>query len=160
MQAYILRGYEENVSVSSGYILALDDNVSKPEKSKASWSIKNGTATYRDGDTSAGYSIENGKIMYTPSKVGEVILTVEGLNKNAVLDEKIWNNKTVTLTMDLLDEKNVTITGDDYILELAADVNQPSTDNSFWSIEGNVATYRDGDTSAGYSIENASEKIL
>ena len=44
-----------------------------PATTSASWSYRNGTATYRSASTSAGYRLENNQINYIEASGGEQI---------------------------------------------------------------------------------------
>lgn len=123
--------------------------MSTPKKSAASWSVANGTAIYKDGDTSAGYSVSNGKIVYNDAIEGDVLTKITGLKSDATVDGIKLSGKTVTLSASVLDKKDVTITNG-YSLALADDVANPVTDNITCNVTNGTVTYK-GDKSAGYS---------
>ncbi len=69
---------KEVTLTGDGYTLALADDVAKPTPLTASWKVSEGTASYR-GSTTAGYVVENNKIVYKEASDDEPIMTITGL---------------------------------------------------------------------------------
>ena len=137
------------VTVSGNYTLALGNGVTAPVTSKGSWTLDGTTATYRGDAVTAGYTLENNQITYTPSK-DEKVITVSGVKdtKGLTLDDI-----TVTVAASALNNSNVTINSG-YTLVMGSDAPTPQTTAESWTISGNVATYKAESTSAGYTFSN------
>lgn len=139
---------EKEVTISKGYELALANDVIKSKKSGASWTVANGTATYKDGDTTAGYSVVDNKIIYTPAAEGSILTTVTGLKSDATVDGISLKGKVVTLSSSVLDKKEVKSTNG-YSLALADDVPKPITDNITCNVTKGTVIYK-SDKTEGY----------
>ena len=136
---------KSNVTISDGYTLALNDDVTQPT-TKETWSLKNSTATCKQ-TTSAGYSLEDNQIIYS-KKATKTLATVTGVKSIKGLT---LNDDVVTVAKASLNAKKVTVS-DGYTLELADDVTQPTTKET-WSLKNSTATCKQT-TSAGYSLED------
>ena len=138
-----------NVTISDGYTLAIASDVEAPKTTEAAWSINGTTATYKNTSVSAGYTLNNNQIIYTPNSGGETC-TVSGLKS---LDGLSISGKTITVAAAALNNSTVTIS-DGYTLAISNDVTAPKTTEAAWSISGNVATYKNTSISAGYTLDN------
>ena len=80
-----------NVNVSGNYKLALASNVTKPTTGNSEWTVSGTTATYKAGNTTAGYTVaSNGKtISYSTAKAGDNLITINGLKSGL----KVSNGK-------------------------------------------------------------------
>lgn len=107
---------KSNVIISSGYKLALADDVANPSTTAASWTLDGTTATYKAASTSAGYKISNNnQIVYTSASGGGTLATIKGVTSTEGLTLK---NGVITLKPTAL-SKNVSISGG-YKYNLAA----------------------------------------
>ena len=139
-----------NVTISEGYNLALADDAPKSITTAANWNLNGTTATYKGASTTAGYTLSNNQIIYTPASGGEEI-TITGVKST---DGISINGNIVTIAAAALNGETVTVSNG-YNLALANDVARPTTTAAAeWSLSGNTATYKSAATSAGYSINN------
>ena len=142
-----------NVTISGGYALALTNDITPPKSVAEGWTLNGSTATYKNSSVTAGYSISNNQIIYTPNSGGEVLITVNGVKSTdgLAIDK---TNKKVTVANSALNQSAVSITGSDWTLAVANDVNQPETTAASWSIVGMTATYIAASIKAGYQLVN------
>ena len=140
---------QSNVTISDGYTLKLADDVPQPTTEQAAvWKFSGNVATYKDESISAGYELVDNQIIYNDASDGETLITVNGV-KSA--DGLSLNGNVVTVAATALNKTDVTIS-DDYILKLAEDAPTPQTTAAGWTFKGNVATYKNESTSAGYEL--------
>ncbi|MBR3499522.1 MAG: VWA domain-containing protein [Selenomonadaceae bacterium] len=137
----------DDVTISGkGYTLALDGDVDEATV-KYSWKLSGNTASYRQ-TTSAGYTLEDNAISYTP-KATKTLAKVAGVTSTDGLTVK---DNVVTVGAKSLGTSDVTISGDGYSLALDGDID-PSSTTKDWSLSGSTATYKQT-TSAGYELED------
>ncbi len=143
----------KTVSITGNYTLALAEDVTTPEATATSWQISNGTARYYGAGTSAGYAVENNKIVYKTATSGRLLTTISGLSADATEDDISVSDTTVTISANALSNKTVSITGD-YTLALAKDVTTPKATATSWEVSNGTAKYYSAGTSAGYAVED------
>lgn len=146
----------KTVSITSGYTLALNSNVTDVPKDVAQhWEVSEGNAAYFAVGKSAGYVLEDNTIFYKSEQKGDTLTSISGLNTNATTSDISLSNKVVTIRNNALDtSKTVKITGDGYTLALASNVTKPSTRSNYWTISNGTADYMTGATTAGYVIND------
>ena len=135
------------------YTLALADDVTTPEETPTSWEISNGTAKYIGNGLTAGYVVQDNKIVYQNATSGETLFTVSGLSTTATEDDISLSDTTVTISANALSNKTVSITGD-YTLALATDVTTPKSTATSWEVSNGTANYYGAGLTAGYVIED------
>ena len=116
----------KTVTISDGYTLALGSDVVTPVILSPAWQVSGGTAKMI-GETTAGYVLENNKIVYKAAGEGEASIIVTGLKstataKNISLDT---DTNTVSLAASIVQGK-VTIT-DGYALNMGKGTYSKST---------------------------------
>ena len=103
------------VAISDGFTLALADTVEQSETVSANWDINStgdtSTAIYISGGTTAGYALDDNKIIYNNSTGGTFTLT--GLSKTFSADDVSIDGNKITLTPNALAQTNVTLTTTD-----------------------------------------------
>ena len=104
---------KKKITISSGYTLALDDDVATT-KTKKAWSLSNSTATYNQ-TTTAGYKLANNVITYT-KKATKTLATVNGAKSKSGIS---ISGKTIKLAASALSKK-VSVSGS-YAFEFASD---------------------------------------
>ena len=145
-------GTTEVTLTGKGYTLALADDVAKVKDVAASWSVTNGTATYKGGKT-AGYTLSGNKVTYSQALDSETLATITGLKTDATTSGITTSGNVINLSASVLDQKEVTLTGDGYTLALADDVARPTAVKASWKVSDGTAIYR-GSTTAGYVVED------
>ena len=146
-----LDNVESPVRVSTGYLLALADDVDRPFSEDGDWIYYDGVATYTSAERAAGYKIVNNIIIYLADKPSETI-TIEGLNGT---DGIIFDDDTFIIPAARLQEKTVSITaGEDYYLTLADDVTKSVTTPTGWKFKDGIGTYSEKSVTAGYKVSN------
>ena len=122
----------------------------EPKQTVADWSFNNNVAIYKNASTSAGYKLDNNRIVYEPTSGGEDLVTVSGITSKDGLeiDEE---NKVVTVSAASLKKENVTIS-EGYELAISSDL-KPKTRNGNWTINDTTATYTNAGTTEGYILE-------
>ncbi|MBR0061749.1 MAG: calcium-binding protein, partial [Selenomonadaceae bacterium] len=148
---------QSNVTISSGYTLALANDVTKPKTTAAGWSLSGTTATYKNAKTTAGYKLNSdNQITYIKTSGGKTLITVEGVKS---LDGIKLSSKTVKVSASALDKSKVTLTGEGYKLALDNAVSKPATTKT-WSFnsKNKAATYTQK-TTAGYTLASNSKSI-
>ena len=142
---------QSNVAINdSNYTLEIGNDVETPSTTEASWTLSGNVATYKAAFTSAGYSVSNNQIEYTPASGGEEV-QITGVKSTSGLS---ISGNVITVAASALNQSNVTINDNNYTLEIGNDVETPSTTAANWTLNGNVATYKAAFTSAGYSVSN------
>ena len=144
---------KSKVSISTGYKLALADDVTKTKTTPEGWSLSGNTATYKTAYTSAGYKLANNKISYVKESGGKTLVTVTGVKSLSGLSLK---NKVVTVAASALDKGNISISKG-YKLALGSNVTKTSTKKA-WSLDKTTATYKQT-TKAGYKLASDSKSI-
>ena len=127
-------------------------------------SVSGSAATY--GKTSGTESVQSGNDFSLESVAGETYFTIGGLN-NALTVESLNGNdspvtvdsKTVTLGAGALDTQNVTISGDDYKLTLAADVDTVQDTLDGWHSTGSNLAYFEGRRGDYFSLSDDSLSV-
>ncbi|MBR0289644.1 MAG: hypothetical protein IJQ82_11760, partial [Selenomonadaceae bacterium] len=90
----------KDVTISGlGYTLALGNDVPVPTALAPTWTV-NDTNTTLYSNTSAGYTLENNKIVYNAKKKGDAQITLGNLVKNATL--ALPQKNTLTLNANVL----------------------------------------------------------
>lgn len=145
---------ENNVSISSGYNLALGDDVATPEATATIWELENGTLTYTGLGSTAGYTLSNNSIIYQAAAAGDILFTVTGLSSEATLEDISLNEKTLTIYDKALNSSNTVAVTSGYILSLGDDVTTPESVSAGWTIESGTAIYNTSGQTAGYIISN------
>ena len=133
--------------------MALAKDVATPEVTDTTLEISNGTARYYGAGISAGYVVEDNKIVYQAATQGELLTTISGLSSDATENDISLKNKTVTISANALAKNTVTITND-YTLKLASNVTPPKATSTSWEVLSGSATYYGAGTSAGYVVED------
>ncbi|MBR4151802.1 MAG: hypothetical protein IKT98_02460 [Selenomonadaceae bacterium] len=141
---------KQNVTVDGGYTLALDKDYASKQTKAAGF---DGNA-YKAATMSDGYTVSGNTITYTAASGGDTLFTL----KNAIITDAITVDtakKTVTLSANNLNGKDVTITGD-YKLNLAKDVPTATvkTNGSFTKFTDGTATYKTASYSDYYTLKN------
>lgn len=164
-----LNGKEVTLS-GTGYALELDVGVPTSENVETSdeWTLNGTTATYNQ-IVPEHYDVSAGKIAYTKAATAQTYATLKGLKKDLkVSDEKdaIQSGTTNVITVSgnviklaegALGTSNVTLTSDDFSLELD-DVQEPVIDASTgaWSLSGkNGGVYKAKITTAGWGLKDS-----
>ena len=124
--------------------------------SSATWKVEDSAVSYMPEQNLQFVLAKDGKSITCTETTTAQALTITGLKSDlTVVDGKIdgisLTDKMVKLSASVLDEKEVTIS-EGYTLALADDVTQPETGEPSWSIADNVATYKAGDTTSGYTL--------
>ena len=108
------------VTISDGYTLKLNSGVATSAALAPAWTVKDTNATLHT-DTSAGYTIENNKIIYNAKKTGDAQIALGGLIKNATL--ALPENKTLTLDASVLGTNaSIESNASDYTVKLTGDM--------------------------------------
>ena len=141
------------VTITSGYTLAVAEDVTTPETVSAGWTFDSGTAIYNTSGQTAGYIISNNKISYKNATFNPNLITIEGLSENATSADIALAAKKVTLHINALAQSPVTITKG-YTLNLASDVPLSSVTTEGWYISGGVANYNTAGQTEGYVLSN------
>ncbi|MBR4152623.1 MAG: calcium-binding protein [Selenomonadaceae bacterium] len=132
-----------NVTISNGYALALASDVPASKSTAAHWD----GMTYKSASDTAGYSLSNNQIIYTPAEKAETdLFTINGVTSTNGI---VISGKTVTVPQSALSTNNVTIS-DGYTLAIASDVPLSNTMTAHWS----GTTYKSASATGGYSIVN------
>ncbi len=148
---------QTDVTVSSGYTLRLASDVATPQTTAAHWEVSSGTANYISAYTSAGYTLENGQIVYNEATGGDTLITISGLSASATADDISLSGTNITLKAAALNQTDVTVS-DGYTLKLASNVTTPETTAAHWTTSSGTANYISAYTSAGY-VENSDGTI-
>ena len=82
------------VEITDGYNLGLADGVTVPTVQASTWKISNGTANYVVDPESAGYVVEDNKIVYKNATEGEIKITITGLKNTATKNNIVVNDST------------------------------------------------------------------
>ena len=137
-----------DVSITSGYTLALASDVAKSSMTPATWTAQgNKSAVYNGSSATEGYTASGNTITYTAAATAETF-TLSGM---ASTDGITVNDKTVTLLNKNLSTENVTIS-EGYTLSLGSDVAKSSMTAATWTPQGNKsAVYKGSSATAGYT---------
>ncbi|MBQ6005340.1 MAG: hypothetical protein IJL14_03720, partial [Selenomonadaceae bacterium] len=156
---------QSNVTISnSNYKLALANGIASPSTTAESWTINGTTATFKSTSNTAGYNLVNGQIVYSAKKTATTLATVTGLKSglkvtNGNINGITVNGNTITLAASVLGKTTVEVSGD-YKLALAANVNNPTTKEGAWTLNGTTATYKGSSSTAGYTIAGDGKSVL
>ncbi|MBQ7704692.1 MAG: hypothetical protein IJT73_04580, partial [Selenomonadaceae bacterium] len=142
------------VSITSGYTLALAEDVAVPEDIPEHWEISEGNAAYFATGSTGGYIISNNAIFYQSEISGSVIVEVSGLNTVATVENISLNRKVVTISANALAQDNTVEISGGYTLALDTDVTTPNELSPYWTISSGAANYMTGAATAGYVVEN------
>lgn len=127
------------VTISNGYKLALNNDVTASQTITAGWSNSNGSFIYTEAGTTEGYKLDANSVTYH-TKTGGEQFTITGVKdtKNISVEDKV-----VTISNAALNGSTVFLTGKDYTLALAPDVPQSTTENpgSFTKLSSGTATF-------------------
>ena len=109
----------QNVSISSGYNLELDDDVTKSYTTAADWSVDyyDNHAVYRNDSTTAGYKLVDNKISYVEASGGETLAELSGINYyyNPTVD-----GGKIFISADNFYDDEISVVSGDYAFELVA----------------------------------------
>ncbi|MBR1806640.1 MAG: hypothetical protein IJ774_09700, partial [Selenomonadaceae bacterium] len=146
------------VTISDGFTLALADTVELSETADANWDINSAgdtsTAIYISGGTTAGYALDDNKIVYNDTTGGTFTLT--GLSKTFSADDLSIDGNKIILTADALNQTTVTLTTTgNYSLALGDDCPTVTTVAKSWTLDGTTATYHDAGKSDGYTLTDS-----
>ena len=149
-----------NVSISSGYSLALASDVKESETTKAGFTVDGTTATYKSKKVTAGYTLADDKksVTYSKASGGETLFTVKGLKKNTDADNLTLKDKVVTLKAAALGTSEVSISKG-YSLALASDVTKSKTTKAGFTVDGTTATYKSKKVTAGYALAEDKKSV-
>ena len=147
---------QENVTISNGYNLIPDYDVTISKNTAAHWELNGTTATYKNDLTTVGYQLSNNQLIYKPNSGGETLVTVNGVKS---IDGLTLTGNTIMISAASLNKKNVTVSNNNYNLTLAGDVKLPETTEAHWELKGTTATYKNVSTTAGYKL-NAKNQII
>lgn len=128
----ILDNKTPSISVDKGvtYTVTVADALN-PVLLDADWLVKSTNASLKS-DTSAGYVLKNGKIIYVAKQTGKPQMILSGLNSNASLDTPV--NDTLTLkATDLGKNSYLKANAAQYAVELTGDM----TGKKFYGTGGN-----------------------
>ena len=109
---------KKKITVSNGYTLKLGSDVSKATNKKATWTLKNSTATYKSAGKTAGYTLASNKksISYSKAMSASELATIKGAKSTTGLSV---SKNVITLKNSALNKK-VTINGG-YEFDFATD---------------------------------------
>ena len=129
-----------------------DSNAVTPHEPSRTWTFNNGTATIVT-TTPAGYKVVDNKIVYSTATTSKT--TITGLKSEGITAITSDNQSAVSTYFDtdtagvikikaaaLDSTKKVSISGGDYTLALADDVNSGKTINYSWKLDGTTAIYQ------------------
>lgn len=139
-----------NVTINSGYTLALGNNVTRSETTVAHWDLNGTTATYKSDATTAGYVVINNQIYYINASGGDNLITLSGVKSLKGLS---FDGNIVMISNSALNKGTVTVS-DGYILKLDDDVVTPKTTEAGWNIDGTTAIYKTASNTAGYTLKD------
>lgn len=105
----------EQITISEGYTLALADGIAEPVETLAHFDSN----VYKSASKSAGYTLAENKITYTAEVPATDLFTLSNVKTT---DGISVDGNTVTLTVENLDGKPVTLEGGDYQLKLSGTV--------------------------------------
>lgn len=147
--------------------LALDTDVSESKSDSTGFSLKDGVLSVYTGCTSAGYALASGSkgIDYTKAAIPnnvKVVVSIKGLNisdfsdiVNEIDGIKIDDQKTITLSEDVLGADTVEFNGGDNGYKFALDTGVTKTkQTTTWAFDQNkgTATYTEK-VDAGYALD-------
>ena len=138
---------EQSVAISDGYNLALGD-APAPKTSGSMWSLNDTTAIYGLSMT-AGYTLEDNKIVYNEAGITDTVVAVSGVGSTDGLKINT-SKKIVTVQAASLNEEDVTIS-DGYTLKLS-DAPAPTVLAGDWNLNETTAIYKASGTTAGYTL--------
>lgn len=117
----ILDNKTPSISVDKGvtYTVTVADALN-PVLLEADWLVK-GTNASLKSDTSAGYVLKNGKIIYVAKQTGKPQMILSGLNSNVSLDTPVNNTLTLKAT-DLSKSSTLKANAAQYAVELTGDM--------------------------------------
>ena len=112
------------VTVSSGYKLALDNDVDISATTKAAWSVSGTTANYKTAKTTACYKLSSDKksVTYTKASGGISQIKLTGLKSGAKSSGITLKNNVVTLKSSVISASgvNASVKSSGYTFALAA----------------------------------------
>lgn len=136
------------VTVSNNYKLALDSGVAAAEVVPAHFEMYGSAALFKSEGSTAGYKLDNNKIIYTAAVNSSTLCVVKGVKS---VDGLSLNDNIVTVSSAALNETNVTI-NEGYVLTLGNDVTAPVVTDAHFVMTGMVATYKSASTTEGYKL--------
>lgn len=142
---------QKNVTVSTGYTLALNSNVTISSTVPAGWTMSGNTATYNSAATTAGYSLVDNQIVYTAASSSSALVTVTGIKD---LNGVSLNNTVVTISESAFNGSDITVSGSGYTLALDGDYAPEITDAHF-----DGSSYKSGSATAGYVLSSDAKTI-
>ena len=142
---------QSNVTISNGYNLKLQ-GVAAPKHTAAHFD----GMTYKSASNTAGYTLADNQITYTPAVAEKDLFTISGVKNTSGIT---IDGTTVKIPLSALNKANVTISNKNYNLALADDVKPPETTEAGWTLNGTTAIYKNASTTAGYSL-NANNQIV
>lgn len=142
------------VMLKGNYTLALADDVTKSELTKAAgWKVSGTSATYQTASRTKGFILAgDGKsISWHAGAVSKNLTTVTGLKEGVTADDLKLNGTNVILSPNALGTTPVKI-NNNYNLALATDVKKSTTTAARWNISGTTATYTTAKVTEGYVL--------
>ena len=130
------------------YTFELGNKITQPKEIETSWKYSSGKYTYTAEGTAAGWSVEDGEVVYSEQEGGEQF-TLSGLKSGVKLDSGVTvdDGKVKVLSAALnTNEKDgaiISLEGDAYTLEFDDDILQEDSEvaGTFTDITNGKATY-------------------
>ena len=146
----------KTVTISTGYTLKLDSDVTQPTSTDAYWTVDNGNARYYSSSSTAGYTSDGSMITYSESKAASQLINITGLKSTATSSDIFFDGAAVTISNAALDSTKTVTISDGYFLRLADDVTQPTSQNAAWTVDNGTAKYNSASSTAGYTCDGSS----
>ena len=148
----------ENVTVESGYTLALGSDVTAPTKTTAA-TLDVDTQTYTTaGYTVAGYTASKNTITYQPVTATEIQFS--GLASTATKKNVVRNGKVFTIGAKALGTDDLQILTEGYTLKLGSSVKDLAVKSTTAELDVEAQTYTTaGVTTAGYQLSDDATTI-
>ena len=108
----------KTVTISDGYKLALNTDVTVSKTTAEGWQVSKGAAEYKNSAVSAGFAVSDNKIIYVDETAADTLITVTGLKTTAKATNLSLAGNSVTIAAAAVNKGKVTIT-DGYALTLA-----------------------------------------
>ncbi|MBR4383088.1 MAG: hypothetical protein IKP64_05970, partial [Selenomonadaceae bacterium] len=152
------------VSVNNGYELVLGDDVPVPTLKEESRKVitfgSSSNFMYTSPYTTAGWQIDNGKIIYAPVN-GFETFKITGLMKGFDIEKISVNGYTITLPYEVLNgATNVKLsTNFSYTLALGDDCPTVTDNANYWKVNGTNATYYANGKTDGFAVSQNGKDI-
>ena len=120
---------------------------------------EDGSLSYRSASNTAGYAIsDDGKsVIYRAASDESDVFTITGIGSTAGITV---NGNVVTISPSSLNGEDISISGGNFTLALASDVEQPSCTEGTWTSDGTGMTYESASNSAGYKLSSDGKTII